>query len=68
MKNHPIERLDKNPEIREQLLPFCRLKKGEIWEDPMDGHRIGCLDAASHEDIALLMKGENATLMKWRKD
>lgn len=63
MKNHPMDRLDKNPEIRAQLLPFCRLKKGEIWEDPMDGHRVGCLDAASHEDIELLMKGENATLL-----
>ena len=57
-----MDRLDKDPEIREKLLPFCRLKNGEIWEDPICGHRIGCLDAASHEDIELLMKGERAML------
>ena len=62
MRNHPIARLDKNLGIREQILPFCRLKEGEIWEDPVHGHRIACLDASSQEDIDLLMDGEKASL------
>lgn len=62
MKNNSIERLDRNPEVRERLLPFCRLKKGEIWEDPLHGHRIGCLDAASQADVDLLMAGDKAIL------
>ena len=62
MKNYPIDRLDKNLEIREQLLPFCRIKEGEIWEDPIHGHRIACLEASSQADIDLLMNGKQATL------
>ena len=47
MKNNPLPRLDASPEMREALLPFCRLKAGEIWEDSRAGHRVGCLDASS---------------------
>ena len=63
MKNNPIPRLDTNPIIREAILPFCRLKAGDIWEDPKTaGHRVGCLDAASADQVAFLMDGEKATL------
>ena len=51
MKSNPLPRLDANPEIREALLSFCRLKAGEVWEDPQAGHRVGCLDAASAEHV-----------------
>jgi len=35
---------------------------GFIWEDPISGHRVGCLDASKKEDIEELMKGEKAIL------
>lgn len=62
MKNRPIPRLDRHPEIRAKLLPHCRLLKGGVWEDPSGKHRVGCLDASSPVEIALLMKGERAAL------
>ncbi|MFC1479274.1 DNA methyltransferase [Planctomycetota bacterium] len=46
-----LERIDLNSKTRQKILPFCRLKHGEIWEDPVKGHRIGVLDAASYDDI-----------------
>jgi len=62
MINLPIPRLDKNPEVRNCLLKYCRLKEGEIWDDPLRKHRIGCLDAASQTDIERLMFREKAVL------
>ena len=62
MKNNPLPRLDTSPEIREALLPFCRLKTGEIWEDSASGHRVGCLDAASPEQVDFLMGNDKAAL------
>lgn len=35
---------------------------GTIWEDPISGHRVGCLDASKREDVDKLMNGEKATL------
>jgi len=40
--------------VRERLLPFCRLKRGEVWEDKERGHRIGVLDATSPFETARL--------------
>ena len=51
MTNLPLPRLDKNPELRNCLLKYATLKAGEIWDDPLGKHRIGCLDAASATDI-----------------
>lgn len=62
MKNNPLPRLDERPDIRELLLPHCRLKLGEVWTDATSQHRVGCLDAASGEDVAKLMDGSKATL------
>jgi site-specific DNA-methyltransferase (adenine-specific) len=62
VKNNPLPRLDTNEVVRRALLPFCRLKPGEIWEDPVAGHRVGCLDAAATDDVALLMGSQKATL------
>ena len=58
-----LKRIDTNVELREQLLPFCRLKQGEIWEDPISGHRVGVLDAAEHADVDRIMSGEKAGLL-----
>ena len=62
MKNNPLPRLDATSDIRQALLPFCRLKVGEIWEDTQIGHRVGCLDAAKADQVAYLMAGQKATL------
>jgi len=62
MKNNPLPRLDTAPTVRQELLPFCRLKAGEIWEDSESGHRVGCLDAASADQVAQVMDGQTATL------
>ena len=62
MKDIQLPNLEQNPEFREQLLPYCRLKPGEIWEDPQGKHRIGCLDAANAEHISRLMDHQSAEL------
>jgi site-specific DNA-methyltransferase (adenine-specific) len=62
MKNNPLPRLDADTEARNALLPFCRLKAGDIWEDTLTGHRVGCLDASSPGQIDDLMAGHEATL------
>lgn len=62
MKNNPLPRLDEDSPIREQLLPHCRLRLGEIWSDPEGRHRVACADATNPSQIAALMKGDKATL------
>lgn len=37
-------------------------KYGTIWEDPISGHRVGCLDASNKADVEKFMAGEKATL------
>ena len=62
MKNNPLPRLDESPELRELLLPHCRLKPGEIWEDPEGLHRVGCIDASDMEAVKQLTGGNLPTL------
>ncbi|MGD0655406.1 MAG: site-specific DNA-methyltransferase [Thermoguttaceae bacterium] len=62
MINNPLPRLDNDSEIRERLLPYCRLKPGEIWRDPLGLHRVGCLDAADSDCVAELALGARPTL------
>lgn len=62
MNKIPLPRLDTNSEIREQLLPHCRLGLGQVWEDPIAGHRVGCLDATKRSHIQTLMGDAKATL------
>lgn len=62
MKNNPLPRLDQREDVRQALLPYCRLRPGEIWVDPLRGHRVGCLDAADGAHVARLMSGEAAQL------
>lgn len=62
MHREPFGRLDKSSELREKLLPFCRLKPGEVWEDGARGHRVGALDATRATDVATLFGKEKATL------
>ena len=62
MENNPLPRLDKSPAVKAQLLPHCRLRQGEIWHDAVNGHRVGCFDAADDKAIQALMRGEQARL------
>lgn len=62
MQNNPLPRLDASPSVRAQLLPHCRLQPGDIWEDDVCGHRVGCLDATDNEAIHNLMDGNKAQL------
>lgn len=63
MAKEPIPRLDKDISFREDLLPLCRLKRGEIWEDSIRGHRVGVLDATSSQDVLKITEGRRAILV-----
>jgi len=62
MKSNPLPRLDLAPELREQLLPFCRLQPGEVWVDPIGHHRVACADATDQAAIKRLMGDRHASL------
>ena len=62
LKNNPLPRLDIDQEIRDKLLPSCRLKPGEVWSDAQGSHRVACLDATDSESLLSLMQGELAKL------
>jgi site-specific DNA-methyltransferase (adenine-specific) len=58
-----IGRLDSDKALRDNVLPLCRLKKGEIWEDPQGLHKIGVFDAASPADAEKIFGNELAALV-----
>ncbi len=62
MKNNPLPRLDAPSELRQRLLPFCRLRPGDVWVDTVSGHRIACLDATDVSAVKSAMGGEVARL------
>jgi DNA modification methylase len=57
-----LSRLDTSKDLRKKILPYCRLKKGEIWEDS-SGHRVGVLDAADFEDIKKIVPDDKPALI-----
>lgn len=58
-----LPRLDVHPELRERLLPLCRLRVGDIWLDPVAGHRVGVLDATHLHDVLKIMGNEKVSLI-----
>ncbi|MYE90464.1 site-specific DNA-methyltransferase [Candidatus Poribacteria bacterium] len=60
MATEPLPRLDSDTEIRKNLLTYCRLKPGDVWADPLRGHRVGVLDATCPKAIAKIMGGKKA--------
>ena len=44
-------RLEKDVKLQRMLLPYCRLKPGDIWNDPAGKHLIGCGDAADSDFV-----------------
>jgi len=55
--------LDLESEIRDRILPLCRLRFGEVWEDPVKGHRVGMLDASRSDDVRKIVAGEKTSLI-----
>ena len=58
-----LPRLDIDREIRQKLLSYCRLCYGDVWEDPVCGHRVGVLDATKIEDMKLILGDEKSKLV-----
>jgi len=58
-----LERLDLHGELQKKILPLCRLKYGDIWKDPISGHKVGVLDTTKLEDVKKIMGGEKAKLV-----
>jgi len=58
-----LPRLDAHPELRDSLLPFCRLAPGETWEDPVVGHRVAVLDATDRDAVLGLATGSEVSLV-----
>ncbi len=59
-----LRRLDlNNSELRKKVLKLCRLKPGEIWEDPIKGHKVGVLDATNIKDVNKIMLGKKTSLI-----
>lgn len=62
MKNNPLPNLEYEQKLREQLLPNCRLKRGDVWLDSISGHKVGCVDATDTPSVVDLLAGQKATL------
>jgi site-specific DNA-methyltransferase (adenine-specific) len=62
MKSNPLPRLDADNAVREELLSFCRLRPGDIWDDPLGRHRVGCVDATDRDAVRSLVGSTRPTL------
>ena len=62
MINATLPRIDIDEELRTLLLPFCRLKEGEIWDDPEGKHKVACVDATDSGTILKLNAENSASL------
>ncbi len=48
----PFRRIDGDGALRAKLRPLGRLELGDVWEDPLHGHRVGVLDATVADHVA----------------
>jgi len=62
MENFPLPRIDSDPHLHDLLLPYCRIRPGEIWTDKIKNHKVGCIDSADESEIYKIMEGEKALL------
>ena len=58
-----LKRIDTDAALRERLPPYCRLKRGDILEDSVCGHRVGVLDATADADVGRIMGDERVGLL-----
>ncbi len=63
MDREPLPRLDTAPELAARILPYCRLERGDVWEDALRGHRVGVLDATSWPEMERLIGERRARLV-----
>lgn len=62
MENFSLPRLDSDEELKKLLLPFCRLREGKIWVDPLNRHKIFCGDCTEFLTVKKIMEEEKAVL------
>lgn len=62
MIKESLPRIDQDVKLHKLLLPYCRLKKGEIWNDPSGKHKVGCIDAGDYDQIKNLFGRRKAVL------
>ncbi|MDO8587116.1 MAG: site-specific DNA-methyltransferase [Armatimonadota bacterium] len=62
MRNNPLPRLDIDGDTRQRLLPFCRLRPGDIWRDRQGSHRVACIDATDRTSVGQLIDGDLAAI------
>jgi len=62
MENLPLPRIDKDAELREMLLKYCRVKEGEIWTDKKNKHKIGCINAVDFPALKQMFGRKKAVL------
>ena len=55
-------RFDVDGKLRDLLLPLCRIKPGETWEDKASGHRVGLIDATNTTQVRSLFRDTEPTL------
>ena len=58
-----LSRLDLSKDLKNRLLPFCRLRYGDIWEDSVSGHKVGVLDATKLSDVTKIMGTDKTKLV-----
>ncbi len=62
MLKHPLPRLDKDIELKNLLLPYCRFSEGTIWIDKESGHKIACGNSIDQKFIQQIFQDEKAVL------
>lgn len=62
MINLSLPRIDLDETLHNLLLPYCRLKAGEVWEDKKGIHKVGCIDASKTNLLSKLFADEKAAL------
>jgi site-specific DNA-methyltransferase (adenine-specific) len=55
-----FDKLDKDE--YKKLLKKCRLKPGEIWYDPLKGHKVACLDSSILNNVKMVFGDEKSKL------
>lgn len=62
MKNYPLPRIDKDAELHDRLIQYCRLSEGEVWIDKKNKHKVGCLNSNNLPDLKKMLGRKKATL------
>jgi site-specific DNA-methyltransferase (adenine-specific) len=62
MKNFQLPRIDNDEILKKYFEKFCRLKSGEVWNDPEGNHKVGCFDATDKKSVLRIIDGKKAKL------